>query len=112
MNAVFAAATPEMLIHMPTLHDGNELLEKAVQIVIVGAPKDSATRALVRAVFDSDPPNRVLTQLAPGTAMPKGHPAHGKDQVDGLPSAYVCVGPTCGPPVTRPDALIQALSAV
>jgi uncharacterized protein YyaL (SSP411 family) len=32
--------------------------------------------------------------------------------VDGLSSAYVCVGPTCGPPVTRPDALIQALSAL
>ncbi|MCH8834508.1 MAG: thioredoxin domain-containing protein, partial [Proteobacteria bacterium] len=110
--AVFAGETPEMLLHMPTLLDGYELLEKAVQIVIVGAPEDSATRALVRAVFDSDPPNRVLTQLAPGTALPKGHPAHGKGQVDGLPSAYVCVGPTCGPPVTRPDALIQALSAL
>ena len=110
--AVFAGETPETLLHMPTLLDGYELLEKAVQIVVVGAPKDSATRALVRAVFDVDPPNRVLTQLAPGTALPKGHPAHGKGQVDGLPSAYICVGPTCGPPVTRPDALIQALSAL
>ncbi len=110
--AVFAGETPEMLLHMPTLLDGYGLLEGAVQIVIVGAPEDPATRALVRAVFESDPPNRVLTRLAPGTALPKGHPAHGKDQVDGLPSAYVCVGPTCGPPVTRPDALIQALSAV
>ena len=110
--AVVAGDTPEMLLHMPTLRDGYELLEKAVQIVIVGAPEDSATRALVRAVFDADPPNRVLTQLAPGTALAKGHPAHGKGQVDGLPSAYVCVGPTCGPPVTRPDALIKALSAL
>ncbi len=110
--AVFAGETPEMLLHMPTLLDGYGLLEGAVQIVIVGAPEDPATRALVRAVFESDPPNRVLTRLAPGTALPKGHPAHGKGQVDGLPSAYVCVGPTCGPPVTRPDALIRALSAL
>ncbi len=108
--SVFAGNSPETLIHMPTLLDGYELLEKAVQIVIVGAPDDSTTRALVRAVFDSDPPNRVLTRLAPGAALPTGHPAHGKGQVHGLPSAYVCVGPTCGPPVTEPDALTRALS--
>lgn len=54
---------------------------------------------------------RILVHLAPGTALPPGHPASGKDQLDGRATAYVCRGTRCGLPVTEAEALRAALSA-
>jgi uncharacterized protein YyaL (SSP411 family) len=87
-----------------------ELLDKAVQVVVIGQPGDPATDALLRTTFAASLPNRVLTQLAPDVPLPEGHPAHGKGQVGGAPTAYVCVGPTCGLPATDPEALGAALA--
>ena len=60
-------------------------------------------------MFATSLPNRVLTQLAPGDALPLGHPAFGKGQQEEKATAYVCVGPVCSLPVTEPDALRVAL---
>jgi hypothetical protein len=81
-------------------------------VAIVGAPDDDATRALVRCVFDVSLPNRVLLQVAPGTALPPGHPARGKTAIGGAPTAYVCVGPACGLPATTAQDLKAQLSAL
>ena len=108
----FAGVAPEHLPALPVLLTGYALLEEAVQIAIVGAPDDDATRALVRAVLDVPLPNRVLLQVAPGAALPQGHPAHGKEARRGVPTAYVCVGPTCGLPATGAEDLKAQLSAL
>jgi uncharacterized protein YyaL (SSP411 family) len=92
-----------------TLMNGAELLQCAEQIVIVGRRNDSDTKALLEAVFKTDSPNRVLSVIAPGATLPDGHPAAGKDQIDGAATAYVCVGPTCSLPLTQPQALARAI---
>ena len=51
----------------------------------------------------------MLSVLAPGDALPVGHPAAGKGQHEGRATAYVCVGPVCSLPVTEPQALKSAL---
>ena len=107
---VFSGVAPEHHTNLPTLCNGFEVLERAVQVVVAGPPEGAATRALVRAVFDAAPPCRVLARAAPDTALPAGHPAHGKGPVDGAPAAYVCVGPVCGLPITDPEDLRHALS--
>ncbi len=106
----FAGDKPEDLFNMPTLLHGFELLERAVQIVVIGPENNDATRALARAALRSAPLNRVLSRLAPGSALPPGHPAFGKGLVDGRPAAYVCVGAVCGLPITSPKALARELS--
>ena len=108
----FAGDKPEDLINMPTLLHGFEVLERAVQVVVVGEGGDQDTRALVRAALRSAPLNRVLSRLAPGAALPPGHPAFAKGLVDGRPAAYVCVGATCSLAFTEPEALARELSAV
>ena len=108
----FAGVAQEHLPASPVLLIGYALLEGAVQVAIVGAPDEDTTRALVRAVLDVPLPNRVLLQVAPGTALPQGHPAHGKEAKGGVPTAYVCVGPTCGLPVTEAEDLKAQLSAL
>jgi uncharacterized protein YyaL (SSP411 family) len=105
----FTSDKVQALVGSPSLLMGYEVLESAVQTVIVGAPGDARTQALREAAFTASQPNRVLIQLPPGATLPPGHPAAGKGLVDGRPTAYVCVGPTCGLPVTEPEALRERL---
>ena len=97
---------------LATLTNNSELLRRAVQVVVYGARDDAGTQALLDAVFATSLPNRVLAQLAPGEALPLGHPAFGKGLCEGKPAAYVCVGPVCSLPVTEPAGLRAALDAV
>jgi uncharacterized protein YyaL (SSP411 family) len=54
----------------------------------------------------------VVLRVAPGEALPQGHPAHGKGLVGGRPAAYVCDGPVCSLPITEPKALVDNLAAL
>lgn len=94
---------------LPTFLNAVELLENAVQVVIVGDPDGADTRALRRAVLDQSLPNRILSLVPPGTDLPPSHPAHGKGMKGRAATAYVCTGMTCSPPVTKPEALADAL---
>jgi len=86
-------------------------LQRAQQIVIVGAPDDPARTALLDVLHRISLPNRVLSLLAPGDALPDGHPAAGKGLVDGKPAAYLCQDMTCSPPIIDPAALRATLTA-
>jgi uncharacterized protein YyaL (SSP411 family) len=97
---------------LATLLNNVELLERPVQIVIVGNHDDPGYRALLRAVYSVSLPNRVILTLEPGGALPTGHPAAGKGLVDGRPAAYVCEGPVCSLPVTAPESLLETLGRV
>ena len=98
----------------PTVHaallSGTLLLDQPVQIVVIGAPADPACEALRRVALTAPLPAAVTLTLAPGEALPEGHPAAGKAQIDGRPTAYVCLGQTCRLPVTDPDELAAALA--
>ena len=78
-------------------------------VVIIGERDDPATVKLRRAVFDAGLAGRIVVQLEPGADLPDAHPAKGKDQVDGQPTAYVCKGPVCSLPVTEAKDLSAAL---
>ena len=96
---------------LATLANSSELLRRAVQVVVCGEPADAGTKALLDAVYAASLPNRVLARLAPGDALPAGHPAAGKGLHEGRPAAYVCAGPVCSLPVTEAAALRAALDA-
>ena len=105
----FAGQSPQHMANFPTLINGYELLEGARQIVVVGDPLAEATVELARAATAGGLANRVLVRLAPGIDLPASHPAAGKGLVEGKPAAYVCVGSTCGLPVTDAASLRKAL---
>ena len=107
----FAPEKMEMLVSMPSLLGGFALLENAVQIVVAGAPGDTATKALIDVASKAPAADLVLTRVAPGDALGPDHPAHGKGPVDGKPAAYVCRGRTCGLPGTDADTLRKELAA-
>jgi hypothetical protein len=86
------------------------LLDQPVQIVVIGDAADPACQALRRVALTAPLPAAVILTLPPGQALPAGHPAAGKAQIDGRPTAYVCPGQTCRLPVTDPDELVSALA--
>jgi hypothetical protein len=96
---------------LSSLLNGAELLQSAVQIVLLGDPADAATGALADALRHVSLPNRIVIRLRPGQALPPGHPAAGKTLVGGAPTAYVCRGMTCSPPITDAAALRAELEA-
>ena len=101
----FSGEIGERFSPMPTLINNSELLHSAMQIVIVGERGESASAAMIRAVYSLSLPNRVLSVIGPDDSMPQGHPAAGKTQQGGKATAYLCVGPTCSLPVTEAGAL-------
>ena len=107
--AAFAGEIGRNFFPMSTFVNSAEFLGNALQVVIAGRRGDSETDALARRVLDTSLPNRMLTIVDPEIRLPSGHPAAGKEQIDGKPTAYVCTGMSCGPPVTDADALGAAL---
>ena len=105
----FAGGIAKSFFPLVSLINAADFMAGPLQIVVVGTRGDAAADALVRTVLDRSLPDRVLTVLAPGGALPEGHPAHGKAQVRGKPTAYVCEGPICSLPVTDPAALAALL---
>jgi len=105
----FAGDVPKNFFPFGSLLNGNETLQRAVQIVIRGRRGEPTTDALLAAAHSVSLPTRVLAVVPRGAALPANHPAAGKDQLDGRATAYVCRGPVCSLPITDADGLVQAL---
>lgn len=106
---VFAPEETKHNLYHPTLMIAWEFLARGMQIVIVGPGDHSSTRALRNIAYLT--PNRlsVVTIIDPDTPLPNDHAAAGKGMVNGQPTAYVCVGPTCSLPMTSVDDLAEIL---
>jgi uncharacterized protein YyaL (SSP411 family) len=93
--------------HGATLLNAYEFLEAAVQVVIVGAPGEAGE--ILAPLDDLSIPNLVLDFVDDPTRLPAAHPAHGKTQVSGAVTAYVCRGPVCSAPQTTAAGLRAVL---
>ncbi len=108
---LFSGDHLQYLLGIPGLLTHYELLASSLQVVIIGTADDPATAALHRTAVTAAVPNRVVSVVAPGTALPAGHPAAGRDAIQGRPTAYVCRAMVCGLPITTTEALRAALLA-
>ena len=103
--AAFAGEVEKNGLPLASLINGNELLQRAVQVAVIGERGAPDTGALIGAVTQAALTTIVLAVVAPGATLPAAHPAHGKDPVAGRATAYVCAGPVCSLPITDPAAL-------
>jgi len=99
---------PTMLAALSTDH------AKVAQVVIVGAPDDKATQALMREAVAKYDPFSVIVPVAPGAAqtqLARMLPfISAMTPREGRPTAYVCHDFTCAEPVTDPAGLAERLS--
>ena len=89
--------------------NGMEMLREAVQIVLIGEANAEDTAALRRVIYGVSRPGRIFSVIAPGTALPRAHPAFGKTLSGERATAYVCRGMVCSLPIVDPEALAAAL---
>ncbi|MCH8155263.1 MAG: thioredoxin domain-containing protein, partial [Proteobacteria bacterium] len=108
--AAFSGEFQRSFSALSTLLNSNELLHRAVQIVVFGSRADAGTEGLLGAIHRICLPDRVLQLCEPGAEMDPSHPAAAKGPVDGKATAYVCRGPTCSLPLTDPAELRRALA--
>ncbi|HVA12501.1 MAG TPA: thioredoxin domain-containing protein [Stellaceae bacterium] len=106
----FAGGARQNLFGHATLLNAAELLLKGLQVAIVGGRNDAGTQALLAAIYRQNLPNRIVSVIAPGAALPPGHPAAGKERISGKATAYVCDGPVCSLPLTDAAALAEHLA--
>ena len=92
------------------LMNAAELVQRGMQIAIVGDRDKPDCQLLIRAVYSSLAMNKIVSVIAPGEALPDSHPAFEKGQSNGAATAYVCVGTTCSLPMTEPEALTTFLT--
>jgi uncharacterized protein YyaL (SSP411 family) len=107
--AAFSGEFGRNFFPLSTLVNGAELLEMGRQIVIIGQPGEPDREALLDVVRKACIPNRVLTLVPPGSALPASHPAHGKSQREGRATVYLCEAMTCSAPITWAADLATAL---
>jgi uncharacterized protein len=106
----FAGEVARNFFPLSTLLNSNELLNRGLQIVIIGDRANSDTTALLDALENHSLPDRILNVIATAQHLPDGHPATGKDQINGKPTAYICEGPVCSLPITTPEDLTTFLA--
>jgi hypothetical protein len=106
----FSGELERNVFPLATLINAADFLARAVQVVIVGRRGETATEALFVAAHRAAQPNLVLQVVAPGTELPKGHPALGKTQAGGAATAYVCARQVCSLPFTDTTELTDAVA--
>ncbi len=97
----------------PTLARACLLAERGISVaVVVGDPEAEATRALAARARRVLAPEDAVVVAAPGDVPEGVDPSWlaGRAPVDGRPTAFVCRGVTCSPPVTDPEALAPLAS--
>ena len=113
-DAILAAFGPDLVANVFShvgLLDGALSAIEPMHLVLVGQADAPDTAALARAVDHVSVPGAFVQHFATAEAIPEGVPAAGKKSINGRPTAFVCVGSTCSPPVTDPEALTQSLRA-
>jgi len=111
-DALMTAMTPtdpKASFFSLTLLSNFDFFLHATQVVIVRGSHADTSDAMRQTALKAPLRNLVLSVIDGDAELPPSHPATGKGAVDGQTTAYVCVGTTCGLPITSVDALREAL---
>jgi uncharacterized protein YyaL (SSP411 family) len=89
-----------------------DTLRRGLQVVVIGRRGEAETDRLLARTFAFSIPARALLVIPPGQRLPDNHPAHGKGQIEGRATAYVCRGTVCSLPAADADELGQSIRAM
>ena len=108
--AASSGALERNALALSSLLNANEMLQRVIQLVVVGHHGAADTEALLAVARNAAAPDLVLQRVAPEETLPVAHPAHGKALDGSRAAAYLCRGTTCSLPLTDPEALAAALA--
>jgi hypothetical protein len=105
----FQTAAQAMAIAYTGLLSSTISLIAPNHIVVAGEKHDALARDWQRALAQTSMPDAVTQWVVDGQALPSTLPAHGKGQVNGVITAYICIGQRCSLPETEPESFHQTL---
>jgi uncharacterized protein len=106
----FAGQLDSNLLAMPSYLNSVELLQGATQVILVGDRNSAEIQAFLTILTQHPGATTILSVVDPTHRFPTDHPAAGKGQLDGRPTAYVCHGQSCSLPITETAQLTTALA--
>ena len=92
-----------------TLINSIDYMQRCRQVVVVGRADEAMTEGLIDGMRRRSRYDLLLSVVDEGDGLPGGHPAKGKSRVEDQPTAYLCMGMACQPPVTEPADLAALL---
>jgi uncharacterized protein YyaL (SSP411 family) len=110
LERAFAGEVERNVFPLGAYLDGVALSRRPLQLVVVGQADDPAALELADVARRAAVPDRTLLRLPPDARLPASHPASGKGMIDGKPTAYVCIGPTCLAPATSKHEFLHRLA--
>jgi uncharacterized protein YyaL (SSP411 family) len=105
-DGIVATAGENLFAHLALLN-ALDLRLRAAEIVVTG----EGARAGELLVAARKLPYLDRIVLKASSALPASHPAQEKIKATTEAAAFVCVGETCSLPVTRPDAIAEAVAS-
>ena len=106
----FAGQLDSNPLAMPSYLNSIELLQAATQVILVGDRNSAGIQAFLTVLAQHPGATTILSVVDPTHRFPTDHPAAGKGQLDGRPTAYVCHGQSCSLPITEAAQLTTALA--
>jgi uncharacterized protein len=106
-DGIVATAGENLFAHLALLN-ALDLRLRAAEIVVTG----EGARADELLVAARKLPYLDRVVLKASSALPASHPAQQKIKATTEAAAFVCVGETCSLPVTRPDAIAEAVASM
>jgi uncharacterized protein YyaL (SSP411 family) len=103
--SAFSGHAMENFFPHAALFSGVEFFRNAVQVFIVSSDYNDAALALQSVCLKSCDPNIISSIYTETDNLPKNHPAHGKNMLNGRPTAFVCRNERCSLPITTPAEL-------
>mgnify|MGYP001301424419 CR=1 FL=1 len=114
---VLTPADPRSIINQPSLAMGIDIYTTQAQVIIALVDNDNPQGQnlddpLLQCALRESPASYVVTVTSPGQVLPEGHPASGKQGIDGKAAAYICRNQSCALPITDVAELAEALSEI
>ncbi len=107
----FAGEVRRNLFPLATFLNSADFFAHGLTIAITGEAHDSKTQALLQKAKDYGGLNAVIHHITANEDFPASHPAFGKKQVNGKPTAYLCQSGRCGLPINEPETLESRLKS-
>src|SRR6202142_56767 len=107
IEGILSAAERNLFGHVALLN-ALDLRLRAAQIVVTGADADRFAQAALKLPFL----DRIVLRAASAADLAVAHPAQEKLKTAQTNAAFICVGATCSLPVTNPDQIAGAVSAM
>ena len=106
----FSGEVERSLFVLPGILLATQLLEQAIQIVVVASRAEVAAAELLQVIAKTCLPLRVLQLVEDPDQLPRNHPAAGKARLESRAAVYLCQGTSCSLPYSDPAELSAALS--